>query len=721
MRGKSAALLLAMLSLAALPGQAQEFDGTWRGDFDGLSMVIDGHDLELYQTSSHHRSFVQSARIAPDATLLGSDGRILRLRREGGRLLIHDERGELFLALTKVAQLPPETPATDDPGTVFDVLWESFAENYALFELTGIDWLAARETWRPQALASADDGDLFDLFTTMLAPLNDRHTTLVRTDPGAVYKPGPPLDPFWDGQENRFLNLVAEHYLGAPLRSRYTDPRLRFGVLPGNVGYLAASSFLDSALTPDYARTLDAVLGELDGVDALIIDLRFNLGGTDRNTRAVMERLLAPGTSAVYRRRVRLSRPLPQAYTEEETLRVEPLDHDRWQRPLALLTSANTASAAEGLLLALLYAPRAVQVGETTRGVFSRLLFRDLPNGWWLTLSNQRYTSLGGISYEQAGIPPQITVAQADYDVDGGVDAALDAALAALAGQPARVPDPFAIGTAVSGLWFDPAREGEGWHIQRVSGEAVFVTFYTFDPERPGRQIWVVGLGQVEDQAILVERLFITEGGVFGSGPGDPTGIVEVDWGRAEIRFSDCNTAVAEVSGPDRFRGFVFRLQRLSAIPGLGCAPPGAALRSPALAGAWYVAARPGEGWLLSHSAPGKVVVSWYTFDALGEPYWLIGVGEADVAGRLLVTDLFSASGTRYGHGFDASTVQLRRAGALEFSLAGCNAGTVVFTPDEPDAEPLSFPVDRVLFVEGLGYPDGCGAAENQPPGEEGE
>jgi len=702
------AKLLVLLLLAGGSAAASDIDGQWLADTDGLAMVISGSVMDVFEASTSFRLYTQSFQLDAGNGLYLSDGRRLQLSRDGQRLEFRLPDGSLYLGLHSATSLPPLIGATNSPDIVFDVFWEAFAENYALFELAGTDWQAMRDTWRPQALAAQSDTELFDIFKNMLAPLNDRHTSINRSNPSETYKPGPERDPFWYQQDNVFLNNIANAYLGQPLESRYSDPRLRFGVLPGNVGYLAILSFLDTTSGQSFADTLDAALAELGDTAGLVIDLRFNLGGTDVNSNAFLARVLSPGLQDMYARQTRLSAPLPAQFTPIEPLGIEALPNAVHRRPVAVLTSHNTASAADAVLLAMMHEPRFVQVGELTRGVFSKLLFRDLPNGWLVTLSNERYYSLEGRSYEQQGIPPAIGVDQADYDLDLGVDAGVDAALAAVAAQPPPVEHPLDIGLAASGLWYDPARDGEGWHIQRINDQAVFVSLYTFDPTAPDGQTWVVGLGRVEQGRIVVDRLFVTEGGEFGAASGGAP-ITERNWGRAVISFIDCDRAIAEVDGPDAYRGFVYRLRRLSAIPGLGCgAPAETGDGNAVLDGAWFVSARPGEGWLVSRSGADQAVVSWYTFDSNGEPLWLVGVGVADGAGDLQVRDLFEARGARYGYRFRTEDVRLESFGSLELQLSDCDSGQITWYEPTPDVVPLHFEVDRLSFLDGVQYPAEC-------------
>src|SRR6185312_943777 len=80
----------------------------------------------------------------------------------------------------------------------------------------------------------------------------------------------------------------------------------------------------------------------------------------------------------------------------------------RYVGPVYLLTSDVTLSAAEVFGLYMRALPNVVQVGETTRGAFSDMIEKPLPNGWLLDISAEVYRDPDGRSYEAHGLPPKL-------------------------------------------------------------------------------------------------------------------------------------------------------------------------------------------------------------------------------------------------------------------------------------------------------------------------
>jgi C-terminal processing protease CtpA/Prc len=87
-------------------------------------------------------------------------------------------------------------------------------------------------------------------------------------------------------------------------------------------------------------------------------------------------------------------------------VRIAPGGQSRYRKPVYLLTSEFTCSAAETFTMMMRTLPNVNQVGQRTQGIFSDGLAKLLPNGWIFSLSNEIYRDAWGISYETHGLPP---------------------------------------------------------------------------------------------------------------------------------------------------------------------------------------------------------------------------------------------------------------------------------------------------------------------------
>lgn len=181
----------------------------------------------------------------------------------------------------------------------------------------------------------------------------------------------------------------------------------RAAVLDGNVGLIEMGGFVP----PEVARaTAEAALGFVAGTDALLIDLRTSGGGNPEMVGLLIAHL-HDGEPFLFNRFY--WRP-----TDATIEWVTPaLDRPLYpERPVYLLTSGATPSAAEGFSYHLKHLGRATLVGETTAGAAhpttsarleSASLVAYLPSG-------RAISPITGTNWEGVGVVPHVAVPAAE-------------------------------------------------------------------------------------------------------------------------------------------------------------------------------------------------------------------------------------------------------------------------------------------------------------------
>ncbi|MFH9422404.1 S41 family peptidase [Streptomyces sp. NPDC017529] len=419
---------------AARPGAAAP-QGVWQMDGYGTYVTIDGPRLRAYETTAVSclpgsmngvREGIPDARGRVRFAVPGS-ARVTVAPQNArvARLSIQDNVG--YRTLHRVGGLPARChrdPSKDarDARTVFDVFWQTYAENYPFFAAKGIDWSAVRDRYRPRVTAGTNDDALFAVLREMIEPLHDGHTKL-DAGPGREYggaRPGTTLP------SAAFLKQVDAAIAAGLGRNvtlhRWAGGALSYAGLPGRLGYLRITSFTGYTERDDYEsdvaeldRALDAVFthARTSGPKALrglVVDLRLNGGGSDPLGLRVASRLTDRPYLA-YRKHARNDPRDPRGFTPDQPAYVRPHQGPRYTGPLALLTGDLTISAGETFTQALLgRTPAPVRIGGNTQGVFSDTMDRTLPNGWKFALPNEEFRTADGRTFDGTGIPPAVRV-----------------------------------------------------------------------------------------------------------------------------------------------------------------------------------------------------------------------------------------------------------------------------------------------------------------------
>jgi hypothetical protein len=178
-------------------------------------------------------------------------------------------------------------------------------------------------------------------------------------------------------------------------------------ILNGNIGYLELSGF--SRLNRYSKVAADAALEMLSNSRALIIDLRYGVGGSPE----MMTHIL----SHFYDKRTHVSDVFIRS--EKATLSYYTTPDSSYSRlnsmPLYVLTSYKTFSAAEGLVYALQTTGRAKIIGEVTRGGAHTVSYRPLGSGFVCDMPfGMAISPVTKKNWEKTGITPDINVKAED-------------------------------------------------------------------------------------------------------------------------------------------------------------------------------------------------------------------------------------------------------------------------------------------------------------------
>ena len=189
--------------------------------------------------------------------------------------------------------------------------------------------------------------------------------------------------------------------------------------MPGNIGYVKLNAFGDTSVCEDSARQ---AMSRINEADAVIFDLRDNHGGFGSMVK-LLSSYLFDHPQYVFS---------PIENTTRESWTNSPVRGNRLaDKPIYVLTSTRTISAAEDFTYNLQMLKRATVVGEVTAGAAHAGNLHSIGDNFYVaTLEVQAINPYSNHDWNGIGIQPDVTVSAA---------AALDASLTlAAAKKPKR-------------------------------------------------------------------------------------------------------------------------------------------------------------------------------------------------------------------------------------------------------------------------------------------
>ena len=433
--------------------------GLWKSRGYGWLLRVGADGYALYDYTDI--SCVEFERGTPAEFERGFD----RVEQRNRTLSLHVAGDITRYSFDRIEALPAAVlelgqPRVSNPTFTFDVLWHTFAQDYAFFDRHGVDWQDTRRRNRDRVHTRTDDATLRATLEGMLAELRDNHVYLKTAHSSFVSDriahikqwmvdafalQSPSL-----GEADtiaRYQAFVANEILQGRGRTAGNN-LLTWGYVAPGVGYLAVLrlfGFADTAEAkravglparrPDVAAflkddlaaldtILDTAMVELGAARALILDIRVNGGGFDKAGMAIAARFVDRRRLA-FTKRAREGDDLgPHQQQFVDTCR------SPYTKPVYVLTAERTASAGEILTLCMAALPHVTRVGAPTLGIFSDDLAKHLPNGWTTSLSNEVYAAPDGTVYEGGGVPPQVHVPTfREHDLRGGLKAGVEQAV----------------------------------------------------------------------------------------------------------------------------------------------------------------------------------------------------------------------------------------------------------------------------------------------------
>ncbi|MEM1124223.1 MAG: S41 family peptidase, partial [Bacteroidota bacterium] len=330
----------------------------------------------------------------------------------------------------------------DQPTKNFEALWKEFDLRYANFDLKKVNWDSVYQVYRPQVTEQTTNQALFNLCCEMVQTLNDGHVTI---DPDFEDEPitcGPPYEfSIRRAFPTAFAFQLFEQVMDKTLknngfseasRPRVTDETNFQYRTSSQFGYLRLDEMTEKFPLRRLKKALNTAFAAFQNKEGIIIDLRFNGGGWDKVGYQIAGHLVNKKQIGHYKKTRKKG---TNEFKKLKSFSVKPKSKNIFAKPVIILTSDFTASAAEVFLLAVKYLPHVTIVGDTTEGIFSDMYEFELPNNWEVSLSHQQFFSTDMVNYEEIGIAPDVKVVNSVEDLENEVDRVIAKAIEVLQGK----------------------------------------------------------------------------------------------------------------------------------------------------------------------------------------------------------------------------------------------------------------------------------------------
>jgi carboxyl-terminal processing protease len=296
-------------------------------------------------------------------------------------------------------------------------------------EIVSVDGVATAQCFEDSVLRyhswGAAHANAAGLMVYLLyGPANGSNTVEFRTAAGSLSEVAIPRDAL----------SGTPTFMTKQLENAFAGPTIRTQMLPDGILYAEIPNFEHERVRVDFEALIDTL--ETDSVRGMIIDLRFNMGGSS----AVSEPMVACMIDEMVHTPTMKFRNYSGARAawgqdpqwETRVGEVQPRQGRRYRGPLIVLVGNLTNSTAEDFALELRAARRARLVGQRTAGGAGNALTSPLPAGGTLYVSTFTALTQDGEEYVGRGIEPDLPVQVTPEDLAAGRDPVLDRAVALL-------------------------------------------------------------------------------------------------------------------------------------------------------------------------------------------------------------------------------------------------------------------------------------------------
>jgi len=216
------------------------------------------------------------------------------------------------------------------------------------------------------------------------------------------------------------------------LRTYFMEPAVENRFIEDGIVYIKLNSFRPGNAADAFKAEFNKL--NLDELKGMILDIRYNSGGSSDNSYDIISNLIDQPVEAA-RWKTRKYMPAyaawgqPEEWHEGRMGTIEPSDGKHYTGPLVLLVGSLTASAAEDFVVPLDFSDRAMLIGSKTAGGTGNPMIINLPGGGIFMACSKKDYYPDGKEFVGYGIKPDISVQLTQKDILENRDPVLEKAV----------------------------------------------------------------------------------------------------------------------------------------------------------------------------------------------------------------------------------------------------------------------------------------------------
>jgi len=408
--------------------------GVWKSFGNGYILDANEDSISLYSYTKNYcyQDHNQYLTELLNSTALFSES------NDTLKIFLHDfgektQRLQTSNNFVRINQLPSNClelsqSQNGDPEFLFDLFLETLESNYAFSAERNIDWSNTRAKYQPQITDKTNLDSLLQMMGEIVTLTKDQHTKIIAKDGRQLqYSVTPSAEKVWrsfkaqdqinnvDAYFDLFFETnyrnISDSLLGGE-GHKVANGKIEWGLINEKIGYINIHSLTGFA-SNDLQRKqhldtlnyhISKAVNALDHTDALILDVSFNFGGYDAAGLTIAGYftdipVLAYSQYNFY----------DGVFYKGGDQYIYPSESNNYTKPVYLLTTDISRSAAETFAMQMKVLPHVTLAGTPSLGILSGMLGKNIGD-FYLTCSNEKYVSPEGKSYEVNGVEVDIPI-----------------------------------------------------------------------------------------------------------------------------------------------------------------------------------------------------------------------------------------------------------------------------------------------------------------------